>query len=99
MACCLAAIVTRSASKPKAMSPETAPGSGAQRPKTRGMIAKSPKKTFQHDKSHGLTPPDVRGQERNRAQAVLRTSKFWEKEHPGIPGKNKATAVVVEEYA
>ena len=95
----LAAIVTRSAGKLKAMSPETAPGTGAQRPKTRGMIAKSPKKTFQHDKSHGLTPPDVRGQERNRAQAVLRTSKFWEKEHPGIPGKNKDDAVVVEDYA
>ena len=42
----LAAIVTRSAGKLKAMSPETAPGTGAQQPKTRGMIAKSPKKTF-----------------------------------------------------
>ena len=41
----------------------------------------------------------MRGQERNRAQAVLRTSKFWEKENPGIPGKNKDNAVVVEEYA
>ena len=38
----------------------------------------SPKKVFAYDKSSGITPPDVRGKERNRVQAVLRASKGWE---------------------
>ena len=59
----------------------------------------SPKKTFTHDKSSGITPPDVRGKERGRVQAVLRASKGWEDAHPGIPGKNGDTAIDVEEYA
>ena len=59
----------------------------------------SPKKTFTHDKSSGITPPDVRGEERDRVQATLRASKGWETAHPGIPGKRKADAIDVEEYA
>ena len=59
----------------------------------------SPKKTFTHDKSSGITPPDVRGEERDRVQAILRASKGWETAHPGIPGKRKADAIDVEEYA
>ena len=58
----------------------------------------SPKKTFTHDKSSGITPPDVRGEERDRVQAILRASKGWETAHPGIPGKRKADAIDVEEY-
>ena len=59
----------------------------------------SPKKVFAYDKSSGITPPDVRGKERGRVQAVLRASKGWEDAHPGIPGKNEDTAIDVEEYA
>ena len=59
----------------------------------------SPKKIFAYDKSSGITPPDVRGKERGRVQAVLRASKGWEDAHPGIPGKNEDTAIDVEEYA
>ena len=92
------ASVTRSAGKRKAESPETAPGAGAHLSKTRSNITKSPKKIFTHDKSSGLTPSDVRGQERDRVQAILRASKGWEAAHPGIPGKNKDDAVVVEDY-
>ena len=47
-------------------------------------IFDSPKKTFTHDKSSGITPPDVRGEERDRVQAILRASKGWETAHPGI---------------
>ena len=57
----------------------------------------SPKKTF--TQSSGITPPDVRGEERDRVQAILRASKGWETAHPGIPGKRKADAIDVEEYA
>ena len=60
----------------------------------------SPKKTFTHDKSSGITPPDVRGEERDRVQAILRASKGWETAHPGAPGnKRKADAIDVDEYA
>ena len=59
----------------------------------------SPKKIFIHDKSSGITPPDLRGEERDRVQAILRASKGWETAHPGIPGKRKANAIDVEEYA
>ena len=62
----------------------------------------SPKKIFTYDKSSGITPPDVRGKERGRVQAVLglgAPSKGWEDAHPGIPGKNEDTAIDVEEYA
>ena len=59
----------------------------------------SPKKVFAYDKSSGITPPDVRGKERGRVQAVLRASKGWEDAHPGIPGKNEDTAIDVEDYA
>ena len=59
----------------------------------------SPKKTFTHDKSSGITPPDVRGVERDRVQAILRASKGWEKAHPGIPGKRSFDAIDVDEYA
>ena len=59
----------------------------------------SPKKIFIHDKSSGITPPDLRGEERDRVQAILRASKGWETAHPGIPGKRKADAIDVEEYA
>ena len=46
----------------------------------------------------GITPPDVRGADRDRVQAVLRASAHWEDIHPGIPGKSKDDAVVVEDY-
>ena len=57
----------------------------------------SPKKIFIHDKSSGITPPDLRGEERYRVQAVLRASKGWETAHPGAPGKRKADAIDVDE--
>ena len=47
---------------------------------------------------HHAAPPDVRGEERDRVQAILRASKGWETAHPGIPGKRKADAIDVEEY-
>ena len=62
----------------------------------------SPKKIFIHDKSSGITPPDLRGEERDRVQAILARQqgcKGWETAHPGIPGKRRADAIDVEEYA
>ena len=55
-------------------------------------------KTFTHDVHHGLTPPGLNPLDRDRVQAVLRTSKGWEATHPDIPGKTEADAVVVEDY-
>ena len=42
---------------------------------------------------------DLRGEESDRVQAILRASKGWETVHPGAPGKRKADAIDVEEYA
>ena len=44
-----------------------------------------------------ITPPDLRGEERYRVQAILRASKGWETAHPGAPGKRKADAIDVDE--
>ena len=55
-------------------------------------------KTFTHDVHHGLSPPDLNPRDRDRVQAVLRTSKGLEAAHPDIPGKTEDDAVVVEDY-
>ena len=96
----MAASNTRSADKRKrkAETPKTVPDSGVQRPRTRSMGAVSPKKTFVHDVRSGITPPGVRGNNRKRVQAILRASKGWEAMHPGLPGKSKDDALVVEDY-
>ena len=38
-------------------------------------------------------PPDLRGEERDRVQAVLRASKGWETAHPGASGRTHVCAV------
>ena len=56
----------------------------------------SPKKIFIHDKSSGITPPDLRlawRGERDHVQAILRASKGWETAHPGAPGRTHVCAV------
>lgn len=84
--------------KRKAKSPATE--EAAERRVTRSMTKSSPVKTtktvFTHDVHHGLTPPDAHPEDLPRVRAVLRSSKFWEMQHPGIAGQKEDDPVLVD---
>ena len=69
-----------------------------ERPRTRSYTAKSPTKSTDPLAS-GITPPESElspGLDRDRVQAVLRTSKYWEQMHPDAPGKTYEDGIVLD---
>ena len=63
------------------------------RPRRRNSPTTCTQRGVGHHAARCSSPAD-----RDRVQAILRSSKGWEEEHPGIPGKSKDDPVVVEEY-